>query len=151
MHNSEYVPYFRKTREMAIAAVPEFYREIYQVNEFGAAGSTIETGNKKRAERQKALLELIESSEPIKLKDNIKKLQAKGRGGTDLNPVLKYTDDFDFTIIITDGYMPELQTTLRQERTTGILFVTEEIYEEHIKSKAWNKFLCGFVRAGKVR
>jgi predicted metal-dependent peptidase len=85
-------------------------------------------------------------SEPIKLKDNIQKLQALGRGGTDLNPVLSYSDDFDFTIIITDGYMSELQTTLRQERTIGILFANEELYNEHIKSRAWNKFLCGFVR-----
>jgi len=85
-------------------------------------------------------------SEPIKLKENIQKLQARGRGGTDLNPVLKYSDDFDFTIIITDGYMAELQTTLRQERTIGILFANEELYNEHVKNRAWNKFLCGFVR-----
>jgi hypothetical protein len=89
-----------------------------------------------------------EVSKPEKLKTDTKKLRVIGRGGTDLNPVLEYSNDFDFTIIITDGGMSELQTTLRQEKTTGILFHDEMTYEELKNMSMWNKFMLGFVKSG---
>jgi hypothetical protein len=90
-----------------------------------------------------------ETTKPEKLKPNSYKLSVVGRGGTDLNPVLQYSREFDYTIMITDGDMPFVDTTIHDEKTIGMLFVEESQYEYRKENPDFNKMKLGFIKGDR--